>query len=84
MTLSMQVTNAKIKLFADDTNLFLDGKSLSELENTANNTVNSGGSRIWQGRVTNPSERGTGWGEAPDMRAEGSRRRGAGGLPQKI
>ena len=34
------VTNAKVKLFADDANLFLHGKSLSELENTANNTLN--------------------------------------------
>jgi len=36
----------------------------------------SGGSRIWQGRVSNPSERGTGVGKAPDMRAEAP----AGGL----
>jgi len=34
------VSNAKVKLFADDTNLFLHGKSLNELENTANNTLN--------------------------------------------
>jgi len=33
------VTNAKIKLFADDTNLFLHGHSLNELEYTANNTL---------------------------------------------
>jgi len=45
---------------------------------------NSGGSRTWQGRVSNPSERGTGGGEAPDMRAEGGHRRGSGGLRQKI
>jgi len=31
------VTDAKVKLFADDTNLFLYGNSLSELETTANN-----------------------------------------------
>jgi len=34
------VTNAKLKLFADDINLFLHGKSLSELKNTTNNTLN--------------------------------------------
>jgi len=34
------VTNAKVKLFAGDTNLFLHGKSLNELENTTNNTLN--------------------------------------------
>ena len=33
------VTNAKIKLFSDDTNLFLHGQSLNELEDTANNTL---------------------------------------------
>ena len=31
----MQVTNAKIKLFAEDTNVFMHGESLRELENTA-------------------------------------------------
>jgi len=41
----------------------------------------SGGSRIWQGRVSSPSERGTRDGKAPDIRAEGARRRApAGGL----
>ena len=35
--------------------------------------------RIWQGRVSNPSERGTGGGEATDMRA--ARRRQAWGPP---
>jgi len=34
-----EVTNAKVKLFADDTNLFSHAKSLSELENTANNIL---------------------------------------------
>ena len=33
------VTDAKVKLFADDTNLFLYGNSLSELEVTENNGV---------------------------------------------
>jgi len=42
-------------------------------------TLISGGSRIWQGRVSNPSERGTGGGEATDMRA--ARRRQAWGPP---
>jgi len=33
------VTDAKVRLFADDTNLFIHGKSLGELEITANNTL---------------------------------------------
>jgi len=33
------ITDAKIKLFADDTNLFLYGKTLNEVENTANNAL---------------------------------------------
>jgi len=45
------------------------------------NTECSGGSKIWQGLVSNPSERGTGGGEAPDMH---TRRRGVWGLPKKI
>ena len=32
--------NIKIKLFADDTNLFLHGTNLNELESTANKTLN--------------------------------------------
>ena len=32
-------TDAKIRLFADDTNLFFHGKSLSDLESIANNTL---------------------------------------------
>jgi len=43
----------------------------------------SGGSRIWQGRVSNPSERGTGEGEAPDMRAEARAGGGLGVSPRK-
>jgi len=34
------VTDAKVRLFADDTNLFLHGKLLGELEITANNVLN--------------------------------------------
>jgi len=44
-----------------------------------------GGSRILQGRVSNPPERGTGEGKAPDMRADGGPiRRGCGAFPRKF
>ena len=42
--------------------------------------TNRGGSRILQGRVSNPSERGTGGGKAPDVRADG----GPGAFPTKF